>query len=222
MFRVPSLFFSFNSHLLRNLSDDIAPSTILRYIALRTADSSVMLDTVLTELAESIDCADIGEEERRRIVADPSGYAAKLTKGCSPLTVEVMSRKIKRYAKLLSAFEVNHAERTEESAADDDFALLLCDTVADYKVELKGEWVESGKKRAEKIRIRWIGSDCVADATINGYELDESGCIEFETKGLCMNALGVGSKQFAKFAKGEACRLSRMWKIVQPKGDAAA
>lgn len=203
-------------------ANDIAPLTILRYISLRTADSSVMLDTVLTELEEAVDCADIKEEERGLIAADPAGYAAKLTKGCSPLTVEVMHRKIKRYARMLSAFAVNHTEKTEDSAAADDFALLLCDTVAEYKVELKGEWVESGKKRAERIKIQWIGSDCVADAEINGYELDDSGCIEFETKGLCMNALGVGSKQFAKFAKGEACRLSRLWRVVKPKEDTAA
>ena len=204
------------------IANDIAPLTLLRYIALRTADSSVMLDTVLTELEEAVDCADIKDEERGLITADPAGYAAKLTKGCSPLTVEIMSRKIKRYAKLLSAFSVNHTERTEDNAAADDFALLLCDTVADCKVELKGEWVESGKKRAERIKIQWIGSDCVADATINGYELDDSGCIEFETKGLCMAALGVGSKQFAKFAKGEACRLSRLWRVVKPKQDKVA
>ena len=38
-------------------------------------------------------------------------------------------------------------------------------------------WVESGKRRAERIKIRWVGSDCIADAAIDGYELDDSGCI---------------------------------------------
>ena len=205
---------------LRTLSCDIAPFTIMRYIALRTADSSVMMDTVLTELEEAVDCCDIREEERGLIVADPAGYAARLTKGCSPLTREVMSRKIKRYAVLLNAFEVKSNGKEVGSAPADDFALLLCDTADAEKVALKESWVESGKRRAERIRIRWIGSDCIADATIDGYELDDSGCIEFASKGMCMAALGVGSKQFAKFVKGEACGLSKLWKIVKPQ-DAA-
>ena len=192
----------------------------VRYIALRTADSSVMMDTVLTELEEAVDCCDIREEERGLIVADPAGYAAKLTKGCSPLTVEVMRRKIKRYTVLLNAFEVKSNGKEVESVPVDDFALLLCDTADAEKVALKQSWVESGKRRAERIKIRWIGSDCIADAPVNGYELDDSGCIEFASKGMCMAALGVGSKQFAKFVKGEACGLSKLWKIVKPQ-DAA-
>ena len=205
---------------LRTLSCDIAPITIMRYIALRTVGSSVMLDSVLTELEEAVDCADIREEERGLIVADPAGYAAKLTKGCTSLTREVMSRKIKRYAVLLNAFEVKSNGKEMESAPADDFALLLCDTADAEKVALKQSWVESGKRRAEKIRIRWVGSDCIEDATINGYELDDSGCIEFGSKGMCMAALCVSSKQFAKFVKGEACGLSKLWKIVKPQ-DAA-
>lgn len=191
----------------------------MRYIALRTADSSVMLDTVITELEEAADCCDIGEEERRRIVSDPKGYAAKLTNGCTPLTREVMARKVKRYAVLLRAFEVKNIDKTVESAPD-DFALLMCDTVEVEKVALKQSWVESGRRRAEKIRIMWIGSDCIADATIDGFELDKRGCIEFSSKGMCMAALGVGSKQFAKFVKGEDCQLSRLWKIVKPQAAA--
>ena len=202
---------------LRTLSCDIDALTIMRYIALRTADSSVMLDTVLTELEEAVDCADIREAERGLIVADPAGYAAKLTKGCTPLTREVMSRKIKRYAVLLNAFEVKSNSKAMESAPADDFALLLCDTADAEKVALKQSWVESGKRRAERIKIRWVGSDCIADAAIDGYELDDSGCIEFGSKGICMTALGVGSKQFSKFVKGEACGLSKLWKIVKPQ-----
>ncbi len=177
------------------------------------------MDTVITELEEAVDCCDIGEEERRRIVSDPKGYAAKLTNGCTPLTREVMARKVKRYAVLLRAFEVKNIDKTVESAPD-DFALLMCDTVDTEKVALKEAWVESGKRRAEKIRIMWIGSDCIADAIVNGYELDERGCIEFASKGMCMAALGVGSKQFAKFVKGEDCQLSRLWKIVKPQAAA--
>ena len=192
----------------------------MRYIALRTAGSSVLMDTMITELEEAVDCADIREEERRRIVADPKGYAAKLTNGCTPLTREVMARKVRRYAVLLRAFEVKNIDKTVESAPADDFALLMCDTVEVKKVALKQSWVESGKRRAERIRIRWVGSDCIADATIDGYELDDSGCIEFASKGMCMAALGVGSKQFAKFVRGEACGLSKLWKIVKPQ-DAA-
>lgn len=192
----------------------------MRYIALRTADSSVMMDTVLTELEEAVDCADIREDERGLIVADPACYAAKLTKGCTPLTRKVMSRKIKRYAVLLNAFEVKNNGKAMESAPADDFALLLCDTADAEKVALRQAWVESGKRRAERIKIRWVGSDCIADAPVNGYELDESGCIEFASKGMCMAALGVGSKQFAKFVKCEACGLSKLWKIVKPQDTA--
>lgn len=198
---------------------DISPESVRRYIVERSDESAIQIDTIISEMHSIINISELSISEIRRIKDNYEAFADDECKayGVDGDAKDRITRYAKRIARLLNRVDVKYPSTPIYNLNNNDLFGIAIDLIDESKIELKEVRRQNGQRTGtqnrQPITIKFVG-DCWDDSGLEGMDAQHN-TITFECKGDCMRFLGIGSKAFSRFVKGERVKAAKNWLAVQ-------
>lgn len=194
---------------------EVNAESVRRYIVERSEEKLVQIDTIISEMHSIINISDLTLEEIRRIKENYEAFAEDECKeyGVEGDTKDRITRYAKRIANLLNKVDVKYPTTPISRISNNDFFGVAIENLEEHKIELREVRTQNGVNSRQAIKIKFIG-DNYDDSGLEGMDA-QNNIATFECKGDCMRFLGIGSKAFSRFVKGERVKAARNWQVVQ-------
>ena len=124
-----------------------------------------------------------------------------------------ITRYAKRIANLLNKVDVKYPTTPISRISNNDLFGVAIENLEEHKIELREVRTQNGVNSRQAIKIKFVG-DCYDDSGLEGMDAEHN-IATFECKGDCMRFLGIGSKAFSRFVKGEKVKAAKNWQVVQ-------